>query len=53
MLFTLYIKPLASIISKFGFIYHFYADDVQCYVTFDADKTLDANVLTNKGQKSL
>ena len=46
-LFTLYIKPLASIISKFGFCYHFYADDEQFYVTFDADKTLDANVLTN------
>ena len=46
-LFTLYIKPLASITSKFGFSYHVYADDVQFYVTFDAGKTLDANVLTN------
>ena len=46
ILFALYIKPLTSIISKFGFSYHFYADDVQFYVTFDADKTLDANVLT-------
>ena len=46
ILFTLYIKPLTSIISKFGFSYHFYADDVQFYATFDADKTLDANVLT-------
>ena len=47
ILFTLYIKPLTSIISKFGFSYHFCADDVQFYVAFDADKTLDANVLTN------
>ena len=28
ILFTLYMKPLASIISKLGFSYHFYADDV-------------------------
>ena len=41
ILFTLYIKPLTSIISKFGFSYHFYTDDVQFYATFDA------NVLTN------
>ena len=46
ILFTLYIIPLTIIISKFGFSYHFYADDVQFYVTFDADKTLDANILT-------
>ena len=46
ILFTLYIKPLTSIISKFSFSIHFYADDVQFYVTFDADKTVDANVLT-------
>ena len=46
ILFTLYIKPLTSIISNLGFSYHFYADDVQFYVTFDADKTLDAHVLT-------
>ena len=45
-LFTLYIKPLTIIISKFGFSYHFYADVMQFYVTFDADKTLDANVIT-------
>ena len=46
ILFTLYIKPLASIIYKFGFSYHFYVDDGQFYVSFDVDKTLDANVLT-------
>ena len=46
ILFTLYIKPLTSIISKFGFSYHSYANNVQFYVTFDADKTLDENVLT-------
>ena len=46
ILFTLCIKPLTSIISKFGFSYRFYADDAQFYATFDADKTLDANVLT-------
>ena len=46
-MFTLYIKSLTSIISKFGFSYHLYANDVQFYVTFDAGKTLDANVLTN------
>ena len=45
ILFTLYIKPLTKITSKFGFSYHFYADDVQFYAAFDADKTLDANVL--------
>ena len=47
ILFTLYMKPLASTISNFGFSYHFYDENVQFYVTFDADKTLDAKVLTN------
>ena len=47
ILFTLHTTPLASIISKLGFSYHFYADYVQFYVTLDADKTLSANVPTN------
>ena len=47
ILFTFYIKLLASIIPKFRFSYHFYADDVLFYVTLEADKSLDANVLTN------
>ena len=29
ILFTLYMKPLSQTITKFGFSYHFYADDVQ------------------------
>ena len=38
ILFTLYMKPLGHIINKFGFSYHFYADDLQIYFTFNADR---------------
>ena len=47
LLFTLYMKPLASLISNFGFDYHFYADDVQFYVTFNNTNAFDASVITN------
>ena len=35
LLFVLYLQPLANGIKKFGFSYHFYADDVQFYIFID------------------
>ena len=43
----LYIKLLASLISNFGFDYHFDADDVQFYITFNNTNVFDASVITN------
>ena len=41
LLFTLYMTPLADIVSRYGLQYHFYADDSQLYVSFNPrnDKT--------------
>ena len=47
LLFSLYLQPLAHIISKFGFSYHFYADDVQFYIAVDKNNTFDSTVLEN------
>ena len=38
ILLTLYMKPLGQRINKFGFDYHFYADDVQIYFISKADE---------------
>ena len=46
ILFILLRKRLGHIMNKFGFNLHFYADDVQIYFTFDADR-VTSNVLTN------
>ena len=46
ILFMFYMKLLASLISNFGFGYHFYAD-VQFYVTFNHTNAFDARVITN------
>ena len=35
ILFSMYVTPLASITSKYGLCYHFYADDSQLYVSFN------------------
>lgn len=35
LLFTLYMTPLADIVSQYGLYYHFYADDSQLYVSFN------------------
>ena len=45
LLFTLYLQPLANVIREFGFDYHFYADDVQFYITFDHTLNFDAGVI--------
>ena len=47
LLFTLYIKLMASLISNFGFDYQFYANDVQFYITFKHTNAFDASVITN------
>ena len=39
-------KPLADIITDFGFSYHFYADDVRFYLSVDKDDNYDENVLS-------
>ena len=46
LLFSLYLKPLADIITNFGFSYHFYADDVQFYVLVDKDNNYDENMIS-------
>ena len=45
-LFSLYLKPLADIITNFGFSYHFYADDEQFYVSVGKDNNYDENVIS-------
>ncbi len=35
ILFTLYTKPLSTIISSYNLNYHFYADDTQLYLSFN------------------
>jgi len=35
LLFTMYMKPQGSIIEQHWFYYHCYADNVQCYVSFN------------------
>ena len=39
-------KPLANIITNFGISYHFYADDVQGYISVDKDNNYDENVIS-------
>ena len=46
LLFSLYLKPLAAIITNFGFSYHSSADDVQFYVSVDKDNNHDENVIS-------
>ena len=46
ILFNLYMKPLGHIIIQFGFNYHFYADDMQVYFTFNAAGA-KSNMFTN------
>ena len=47
LLFNLNMKRLAILISKLGFSYHFYTDDVQFCITFNHANAFDANVITN------
>jgi hypothetical protein len=45
LLFTLYIAPLADIISKYRFDFHFYADDSQIYFNFDPSDEQNLSLL--------
>ena len=47
LLFTLYMKPLASLVSNFRFDCHFYADYVQYCITFNYTNAFDTSVITN------
>ena len=41
-------KPLASLISNLGFGYHFYANNVQFYISFNHTNAFDASVTINR-----
>ena len=40
-------KPLPSLNSNFRFDYHFYADDVQFYITFNYTNAFDVSTITS------
>jgi hypothetical protein len=48
LLFTLYVAPLSDIIAKFGFNFHFYADDSQVYFSFNPKEKGTLEFLLNK-----
>ena len=51
ILFTIYIWPLAKIISHHKLNYHFYADDTQLYLSFDAKLSTPLNQSVEKVQQ--
>ena len=54
ILFALYMLPLGSIINSFkGISYHFYADDIQLYFSFNPDSPDDFNLNFNILQECL
>jgi hypothetical protein len=44
ILFSMYVTPLATITSKHGLSYHFYADDSQLYVSFNPRVNFQASI---------
>ena len=46
LLLRLYLKPLADIITNFGYSYHFYADDEQFCVSASKDNNYDENLIS-------
>ena len=44
--FVLYTTPVRDIINKYNIQYHYYADDLQLYVSFNPDsKSANANIM--------
>ena len=46
ILFSLYVAPVANVISAFGVSHHQYADDTQLYIALDHDHPQDTRSLT-------
>ena len=48
ILFSLYISPIANVISLHGLEYHLYADDTQLYISFPSSSSVELNIAKHK-----